>query len=334
MEQPRLLFAPFKGLTGKLYRNAFSRHFGGIDFMYAPFISGVGQVRINPSKLTDVVPVEENLAPTVPQFISTDAREIILFGKTLQQHGYNHINWNMGCPFAHIADKKRGCGILPYPGELDRILDQVFSEFPIQLSIKTRLGYYNHEEIFRVIEVLNQYPISLLIIHARIGTQIYSGEVNLDTFSECLALSKTPIAYNGDIFHRARLIEMQRRFPMVNTWMLGRGALINPLLPLEIRGMQLSEAEKRQRLGLFLDEIFEKGLESATDQTRLLGYMKAVWFYIAGFFENPKQIFQAIKTMGSLSAYRQAAENCLEKPLSNEAGIEEYFRKGVKHLGS
>jgi tRNA-dihydrouridine synthase len=334
VQQPEILFAPFKGLTDRPYRNALARHFGGYDAMYAPFVSGVGQERINPSKLVDVVPFEKNLVPTVPQFISTDAREISLLGKTFEQHGYEHINWNLGCPFSRIADKKRGCGMLPYPHELDKILNEVFKEFPIRLSIKTRLGYYKPDEIFRVLEVLNQYPIHLLIIHARRGTQIYSGEVNLEGFKACLSASKHPLAYNGDIFHVARFREMQKLFPQVNTWMLGRGALINPFLPLEIRERQAGETEKRTKIAAFINEVFEESLKIARKPARQLGYMKAVWYYLSGLFENPQMTFSRIKRTNNLNDYQQIVKSTLNQAFNPNKGIEEYFRKGVKHIGA
>jgi tRNA-dihydrouridine synthase len=331
MQQPELLFAPFKGLTDRPYRNALARHFGGYDGMYAPFISGVGQERINPSKLVDLVPLEKNLAPTIPQFISTDAREIILFGKTFEQYGYDHINWNLGCPFSRIANKKRGCGMLPYPDELNRMLNEVFREFPIKLSIKTRLGYYKPDEIFKVLEVLNQYPIHLLIIHARIGTQIYSGEVNLEGFKACLSASKHPLAYNGDIFHVARFREMQKLFPQVNSWMLGRGALINPFLPLEIREKHTDEAEKRKKITAFINEVFEESQKTARNPARQLGYMKAVWYYLSGLFENPQMTFSRIKRINDLNDYQRIAEIALNQAFNTNMGIEDYFRKGLKH---
>jgi tRNA-dihydrouridine synthase B len=331
MQPPELLFAPFKGLTNKVYRNALARHFGGYDVMYAPFISGVGQERIKPSKLADVIPIEKNLAPTVPQFISTDAREIILFGKTLHQHGYDHINWNLGCPFSRIANKKRGCGMLPYPDELDRILHEVFKEFPIRLSIKTRLGYYRPEEILRVLEVLNRYPIHLLIIHARLGTQIYSGDVNLEGFEACLSATKHPVAYNGDIYHKKRFREMQHRFPGISTWMMGRAVLMNPFLAMEIKGVFLNESEKRERLFAFHYELLEGGRMAAANEARLLGSMKAIWYYLSGIFENGMDVFSEIKKTKSLKDYQIIMEGSWQQPFADDAALEKYFRKGVKH---
>lgn len=332
VNNPQLLLAPFKGLTTKVFRNAFTRHFGDFTW-YAPFISGLGQESIHTDKLRDILPKSANLSETIPQILSTDAREIILLGKTLHRHGYDHLNWNLGCPFSRIASKKKGSGLLPYPEDLDRILETVFKELPVRLSIKTRLGYRSPGEILKVMEVLNRYPIHLLIIHARIGTQIYSGEPDLEGFSQCLEVSKLPLAYNGDIIHCSRFLEFRQTFPSINTWMIGRGALINPFLPLEITGLNLEDAEKRQRLIDFHRELLQEGLQSGSPEARLLGSVKAVWYYMAGMFSNPGKLFSAIKITGTLSQYQQVLGNALKEPFASETELEQYFRKGIKHLG-
>ena len=334
MTQPTLLLAPFKGLTEIVYRNAYARYFGGFDAMYAPFIYGTGHNRVNSSKLIDVTPIKAMLSETVPQFLTSDAREAVAIAKSLAQEGYTHVNWNMGCPFSRIADKKRGCGILPFPDELDRMLQFVFQESPIALSIKTRLGYYHPDESLRVMEVLNRYPLHLLIIHARIGTQIYAGEVNLDGFAQCLSLAKMPVAYNGDIFHKDRFDNLSRRFPEVSAWMLGRGALINPFLAREIRGDVIPDSEKRDLLRKFLHELETGNTLKKSDSVRHLGYLKAVWFYLAGLFIPQVEILQRIKKTQNLSDYKRAVYETLAMPFSGSGDIERYFRFGVKHLGN
>ncbi len=302
--------------------------------MYSPFISGAGNSKINPSKLADVIPINENLAETVPQFTSTDAKEILLLGKTLEQYGYEHINWNMGCPFSRIANKKRGCGMLPYPDELNRILEEVFRDFPIKLSIKTRLGYFKPTEIERVLDILNQYPLELLIIHPRIGTQLYSGEVNLNGFEKCIEKSVNTIAYNGDVYHLDRFNYLQKRFPTINHWMLGRGVLLNPALAMEIGGNPLIESEKRKRLKAFLDEIMQESLNANKNPSSIVGYMKALWFYLSGTFENPNYTFDSIKKANDVNTYLQLANKALEAPIAAPEAIENYYRTGfARQLG-
>ncbi|MEE4178338.1 MAG: tRNA-dihydrouridine synthase family protein [Bacteroides sp.] len=333
MNNPKLLFAPFKGLTTKVFRNAFERHFGGFNAMYAPFVSGLGNDRIHPAKLYDFLPRSANLVDTVPQILSNDARQIILLGKAIHTQGFDHLNWNLGCPFSRIASKKRGCGILPYPEQLDQILHKVFKELPLKLSIKTRLGYFQPSEILSVLEVLNHYPIHLLIIHARVGTQIYSGEVDLDSFGKCLDISKIKLSYNGDIVHIPRFRELQQRFPNISTWMIGRGALINPFLPNEIKGIHFEYSEKRKRLSGFHQELIAEGLSTKENEARLLGSLKAVWYYMSGYFENPLEVFSAIKRTTTLDQYQQILGHTLGLPFADDDKMAYYFRNGIKHLG-
>lgn len=302
--------------------------------MYTPFISGVGTEKINPSKLSDVIPVNQNLVTTVPQFISTDPREIILLGKTLRDYGYDHINWNLGCPFSRIANKKRGCGMLPFPDELDKILDTVFKDFPLKLSIKTRLGYYSPREIKPVIEVLNNYPVHLMILHPRIGTQIYRGQVDLDGFSESLSECRLPIAYNGDVYHSARYKELQTLFPQVTTWMLGRGALINPFLAREIKGEIIEDSIKRTIIHNFNNELLTEAKTRIRNEKRLLGSLKAVWYYMAGMFNDGKQEFSIISKSQSIESFLKATNNIIDQAFADNLNIENYFKKGINHIGN
>ena len=327
-----LLLAPFKGITTKAWRNAFSRHVEGFDQIYAPFISGVGDTRINPSKLQDIIPISDNLSPTIPQFISTNAKEIILLGKTLQDHGYDHMNWNLGCPFTRIAEKFRGCGILPYPQMLEEILNEVFAKLTIKLSIKTRLGYKNPEEIYTILEVLNNYPIHSIILHTRTGKQLYRGNTDPDAFSTCRNISLHPMVYNGDIYNLPGFLTLKSAFPDLTTWMLGRGALMNPFLPMEIKGHLLSDSEKRTRLTAFHKDLFDNARQSIPQEKKHLGWMKAIWYYMSGVFSDGEKLFRNIKRTSSISEYHQSVEYTLDQPFSDHSQQEHYFKHSIKHI--
>jgi tRNA-dihydrouridine synthase B len=327
-----LLLAPFKGITTKAWRNAFSRHFTGFDQLYAPFISGLGDTRVNPSKLQDIVPISDNLSPTIPQFISTNANEIILLGKTLQDYGYDHMNWNLGCPFTRIAEKFRGCGILPYPQMLDEILDEVFAKMTIKLSIKTRLGYKNPEEIYAILKILNKYPIHSIILHTRTGKQLYRGDTDPDAFAACRKISVHPMVYNGDIYNLPSFLNLKTAFPGLMTWMLGRGVLMNPFLAMEIKGQILPDSEKRKQLTAFHAELLESARQSIPQENKCLGWMKAIWYYMSGVFSDGDKIFRSIKQSVSFSEYLQSIEDAIDQPFSNYQQQEYYFKYAIKHV--
>ena len=323
--KPELLMAPFRGITHKSWRNAFARHIGGFDEMFAPFISGAGATKIHPDKLADVMPLNDNLAPTVPQIIGIDANEIILLGNTLADLGFEELNWNLGCPFARIANKKRGCGLLPYPDVLNEILEKVFSSIQIKLSIKTRLGYHQANEIQSVIPILNQYPISRVILHPRTGKQGYRGQANPEGYGRVSQLIKHPIIYNGDIYNLSQLRKLQMQFPGQKSWMVGRGALINPFLPKEIKGYAMTDEEKRKQMTAFHFELWHMAWKSQLHESRTLGAMKAIWHYMAGTFANGGEVFTRIKRAKKRETYIDAVDYALQQDFAGDTDLEKHF---------
>ncbi len=328
--KPVLLMAPFRGVTHKSWRNAFARHVGGFDEMFAPFISGAGVTKIHPDKLADVMPLNDNLTPTVPQIIGIDADEIVLLGNTLADIGFEELNWNLGCPFARIANKKRGCGLLPYPELLNEILDKVFSSINIKLSIKTRLGYHQDDEIKSVMPILNQYPISRIILHPRTGKQGYRGKADPEGYCRVLQLTKHPLIYNGDIYNLSQFRKLQSRFPEQKSWMVGRGALISPFLPKEIKGYTLTDEEKRKQMMAFHFDLWHMAWETQKHESRTLGAMKAIWHYMAGTFANGREVFMRIKRAKTREAYLDAVDFAMEQDFAGETDLEQYFLQLTK----
>ncbi len=320
-----LHLAPFRGITHKAYRNAFARHMGHIDVYYAPFISGSGLEKIHPKKLIDLIPLSDNYAPTIPQIISNNADEIMLIDNVLYEEGYHHLNWNLGCPFRRIANKKRGCGMLPYLDEIDRILNKVCGSLKTSLSVKTRLGYHRPDEIISVLEVFNRYPIYKIILHSRTGVQLYGGKTNPGKYAECLSISKHPMVYNGDIYNHSQYRKLQARFPGQKEWMLGRGALINPFLAMEIRNIFLPDDQKRIRLNSFHNDLWEYAMARIPGEKKQIGWMKAVWHYLSGIFSTGKEAFEEIKRSHTSKAFEKAAQEAMQGDFAGEDQIRSHF---------
>ena len=51
---------------------------------------------------------------------------------------------------------------------LRKFLDKIFEQLDMKISIKTRLGRYEPEEIGPLMEIFNDYPLEELIIHPRV----------------------------------------------------------------------------------------------------------------------------------------------------------------------
>lgn len=234
-----IILAPMQGLTELMFRRVYEQCFpGALDLAISPFLSLThGNLADAWKKIDDVIP-EDNIGsiPVIPQILGKEPVEFIGLANRLYEVGYTEINWNIGCPMRRVTAKHRGSGILPYPDEVNNILDQIVPKMKPRLSVKMRLGLQSPDEIFKLIPILNQYPLANVTVHPRTGRQQYAGQVDLDTFAQVLPLFTHPVIYNGDICTLADYRRIQQRFPAVTDVMIGRGVLYDPLLPLKIKG--------------------------------------------------------------------------------------------------
>ena len=195
-----LSLAPFQGITDSVYRNLFKEYFSGIDKFYTPFFTGIHKDNSRSLRGEEIDVKCNDVNTLTPQILGNDADEIVRFANQCQAMGYTEINLNMGCPFPRVANKTRGCGLMAEPEKVREILDKVFNNIEIKFSLKCRLGYYKDTEIEDLIDCFNAYPFSEIIIHPRIGKQLYTGNADVDRFAEIAPLIKRPLVYNGDIF--------------------------------------------------------------------------------------------------------------------------------------
>lgn len=233
-----LILAPMQGLTELMFRKVYHQCFpGAFDYAVSPFLSLThGNLADAWKKIDDVLPQDnQDSLPVIPQILGKEPLEFVGLANRLYEIGYNEVNWNIGCPMRRVTAKHRGSGILPYPNEIRSILEQVVPRLQPRLSIKMRLGLNSPQEIFAIIPILNDYPLANVTIHPRTGRQQYGGQVDLDTFEEVLPLLRHPVVYNGDICTAADYRRLRQRFPQIADYMIGRGVLYDPLLPMRIR---------------------------------------------------------------------------------------------------
>lgn len=305
MGAPTLSLGPFQGITDAPFRNVFKKHFGGIDKFYTPFFTGIQKDHAKNLQVEEIDPRFNDVETLTPQILSTDADEILRFSTQCKALGYKEINLNMGCPFPRVANKKRGSGLLPYPEKIDALFAGVFEKIDLKFSVKCRLGYFSPDEIIPVIEVFNRYPLSELIIHPRIGKQLYKGEADVQRFAELMPLIKAPLVYNGDIVSVDSFERICEQVQPVNEFMLGRGLLANPFLAEEVKGKATLDVK---RLHAYVIDLYEDRLRHAGGSPKVLGRMKELWSYLMHSFDEPQDIWRKIKKINALKEYEEAVE--------------------------
>lgn len=309
----KLILAPIQNITVAHYRNLYAQIFGGIDAYYAPFISTTNMRKSSPALFKDLFPESNNgTLDIVPQLLGNNGIDFRYYASTIVDLGYKEINWNIGCPFHTVTKKIKGSGILPYPDMIKEFLDEVCLDDSYKLTVKMRLGWDNLEEGIDVIEVLNQYPLSDVIIHGRTGVQKYEGTVDLDSFEVLNSACKHDITYNGDIFSYNDFKIISERFPSINNFMIGRGALRDPFLPSLIKGNDIPNTEKSIKIKAFHDSIYNHNKSTASGDRLLCNKMKEFWTYTATIVDPNSEYINKIKKCLTTEAYLDIVDQMLD----------------------
>lgn len=322
--KPLIYLAPFQGITGSVYREVYTKHFPDVDKLFTPFFTAIHSQKSLAAKIGELEKTTHNGIPVIPQVLSNDADEIIRFNKIVSEMGFTEVNWNLGCPFRRVASKKRGSGLMPYPEMVNDILKKVMQQAPLKFSIKSRLGYESPDEIYEMQQVFNSYPLSELIVHARIGRQIYKGDVDLVTFDQMLKSSELPVIYNGDIFTTKDFENFRDQFPDIDKWMIGRGLLVDPFLPADIKKsiVTVIPDERKLLIRKFIEDLYYQYRKKLNDRLHTINLMKELWGYMAYSFNKPGKVFGLIKKTKSFDEYEDAVKLIFDnhKWLGAEAG--------------
>ena len=301
----KLYLAPFEGISGYVYRNAYHHYFGGLDKYFIPFIMPNQFGHFSYKEKNDILPEHNQGMHAVPQVLTNSAEDFLRTAQSLKEYGYDEINLNLGCPSKNVVTKDRGAGFLADPYRLDRFLEEVFRHIDMKVSLKTRIGMDDTQEFEDILEVYNKYSLEELIIHPRLQIDYYKNTPHLDVFEYAVEHSENPLCYNGDIYTVDDYECLKKRFPAVDRVMLGRGILINPGLALTLRDGKKTDLEALRK---FHDEIFEKYQEVLFGEKTILFKMKELWSFMGLNFTDSKKYIKKIRKAERLQTYQEAVE--------------------------
>lgn len=300
----KLFLAPIQGMTNAFYRNLYAELFGGIDTYYAPFIATTSMRKSKSPLFRDVLPENNpDLDNVVPQLLGNNGENFRYFASIIADMGYDEINWNIGCPYPTVTKKKKGSGILPHPDMIKAVLDEACKETSYQITVKTRLGLDHLEEGLKVIEVLNDYPLKGVILHGRVGAQKYEGTVDLDAFDTLYQACQHNMTYNGDIFTFDDYQRIQKRFPDIDKFMLGRGALRDPFLPSIIKNNGQTGSNEMATVIKFHDAVLSHYETVLSGDKHVCDKMKEFWTYLSVHLDPSGKLLKKFKKTKNKAKY-------------------------------
>lgn len=285
-------FAPMEGVADAVYRKIHREFFSGIDRYYTPFLSPNQNRKFSPKELREILPEWNAGMPLVPQLLGKNADDFLWAADEIAQLGYPEINLNLGCPSGTVTAKKKGAGFLSEPELLDRFLDAVCKAIPVKLSVKTRLGMYEPDEFYGILEIYNRYPLCELIVHPRTRPEMYKGCVHREYYGYALEHSRCPVCYNGDLCAPEDVAKLTEEYPETRAVMIGRGMITNPAL---VRQIQTGQKLTREELFAFHRALFEAYAPVFGSAQNAVPRMKEIWTYLIHWFADSEKAEKAIR---------------------------------------
>ncbi len=305
-------FAPMEGITGYIYRNAHHKFFKGVKRYFTPFIVANQTRHLKTRERRDALPENNKGMNIVPQILGHNPDDVIFTAKAMKQLGYNEINLNFGCPSATVFTKGRGAGMLSDTVKMNKFLDNLFNGLKdegMDISVKTRLGVSDEDEIDSLMKVYNSYPLKELIIHARVREDFYNGKPRFEAFKRALDMSNCPVIYNGDVFTLDDYERIINDFPDIMEIMIGRGLLVNPALGDKIA--RNNSFYVNDFIG-FHNKIYDDYSTIFMDEVNTLHKMKELWVYWEGLFTGFCKDIKKIKKTKNALEYKALTRNLFE----------------------
>ena len=297
-------FAPLQGYTDFEYRRIHARHCGGVDTYYTPFIRWE-KGGIREKDIKDILPENNEGLHLVPQIICADTDEFNRLADTIQEHGYEEMDLNMGCPAPMQTKLMRGSGILPYPTRVSALLKEMERRPEVRFSAKMRLGLEGKEEWRELSGMLNSSCLKHLTVHPRIGKQMYKGEVDMDAFNEVYSSIHIPIIYNGDVTSMEQVSSLLERYPGLHGIMMGRGLLARPTLAQEcLMGKEMPHEERMSILMQMHEDMLGYCTRKYKVDSQILLHIHSFWEYQESQLE--RKTWKKIMKAGNMKNYLEA----------------------------
>ena len=293
-KKPILALAPMADFTDAPFCRV-CREVSGKDFViFREMVSAEAIVR-DSEKTLKMCGFDKIERPIVIQLFGGDpeiireAAEIVV--KKFKPDG---IDINMGCPVPKITKKgQAGASLLKDQDRAVEIVKALKSaNLGVPVSVKTRLGWANDDEILEFAPKLEKAGADLITIHGRTKKQGYSGQANWDRIAEVKKLVNIPVIANGDIRSQED-IDKCIDITGADGVMIGRGALGNP------RILGGSELLLKEKVKVVLRHA-NLHMEHYGDEHGLKTFRKHLLFYFKGL-PGVKELRQELVKVESIA---------------------------------
>lgn len=220
--------APMAGVTDLSYRLILKEFEAGL--IYTEMISDKGLLYDN-QKTKDMIEILDYEKPIALQLFGSEVETMVQAAILIdRESNCDIIDINMGCPVPKVTKAGSGSKLMTTPELAKEIVSSIVKVVKKPVSVKFRSGW-DHRSINAVEFARNmeEAGASLIAVHGRTRTDMYSGKVDLDIIKAVKEAVRIPVIGNGDIKSPEDAKHMIE-YTKCDGVMIGRGLMGNPWL--------------------------------------------------------------------------------------------------------
>ncbi len=296
IENP-IVLAPIAGYTDSPFRKICRAK--GCGLTVSELISADGIVRKN-EKTMEMLKFTEEERPFSLQIFGKERDTMAEAARIVEEYNPDLIDINLGCPARKVCNSGSGAALARNPKLVEEITLAITKRCSIPITAKIRLGWDDSEKNYMdILHALENGGISMIAVHGRTRSQMYSGRADWEAIGEIKSSTKLPILGNGDIVSHEMALARMKEFGVEGV-MIGRGAMGNPWI---FSGELPSLNEIREMISHHIDLMVEQYGDYGIKLMR-----KHIASYIHGF-PNSARVRQEVMHYSS----KKEVMACLEK---------------------
>jgi nifR3 family TIM-barrel protein len=278
--QSRFFLAPLAGYTHLAFRTAI-RRLGGLGLATTDLVQATMLWSERPRSLELVATSPED-RPLSVQIFSGSTPDLIRAARWLQDHGYEGIDINMGCPMAKVNGSGGGARLMCNVAGALQLVEAVIEAVQLPVTVKMRLGWDSSSLTApQLAAAFEQAGVAAVTIHGRTRAQGFHGSVNRDGIRAVVeAVRNMPIIANGDVRNPTDAISMIRETGCAAV-AIGRGAMLDPWIfrriQQHVHGLPEQEPSADEQVS-FLRNHFELMADQHHERACTLFRKFAAWY--------------------------------------------------------
>ena len=290
-----VFIAPLAGFTDSAFRSICYSLGAGLCFSEMVSMKGL---KYSPQNTLELLHTEENEYIKAVQIFGNDPDIMSEMANSQYLEKFDIIDINFGCPVTKIFSNGEGSFLLTDIPLASKIISKI-AKSGKTVTCKFRIGIEEDNFVTKEFaKMCEDSGASLISIHGRVKTAIYSGKCNYKQIEIAKNSVKIPVIANGGIFNKQDALEMINNTG-ADGIMLARGVLENPLLICELIGEKPNYTLK----DIILKQI-DMTKERYGDTRSAIVLRKQMAYYLKGI-EGSKKLKQEIFTVSSAEKLKE-----------------------------